>query len=235
MFSAIVLAGGAGFRARRALPKQFTDIAGKPMIMHSLERLDELDAVEEIVIPCHPESRERLERDIRAYGLGTPCRVIDGGETRQQSTRFGLLAATGDNVVIHEAARPFVKKEEFVRLIEAPGESVIYAVNVPFTVSLARDGKLAGLLERRELINVQLPQKFPRLPLLRAHDKAAEEGRQFTEDAGVLYYYGGDGGDGGENGGVDIHIIQGTHWNVKITEPVDFAVAEEIYREYILK
>lgn len=224
MFSAIVLAGGAGSRAQQAMPKQFMSIAGKPMIMHTLERLDQLDAVSEIIIPCYPDNKQRLEDDIQTYMLTKPCHIINGGASRQESALLALRIAREKHVLIHEAARPFITREEFQTLINAAGDSVIYGLDIPFTVSLAQEGKLVSLLERSELVNVQLPQKFPRLALLAAHEKAAAEGKTFTEDAGVLHHY-----DGRE-----IRVIQGSYWNIKITEPIDFVMAERIYTEYII-
>ena len=224
MFSAIVLAGGAGSRAQQTMPKQFMTIAGRPMIMHTLERLDRLCTVSEIVIPCHHQNKTRLEDDIRAHMMTKPYRIIDGGDSRQESTRLGLRAAREDHVLIHEAARPFVTFEEFQTLLDAPGDSVIYGIGIPFTVSLAKNGKVDGLLNRNELVNVQLPQKFPRSALLEAHDRAAAEKCAFTEDAGVLHYYSDS----------EIRVIPGSHWNLKITEPIDFIVAEHIYAEHIL-
>lgn len=224
MFSAIVLAGGTGSRARQAMPKQFMTIAGKPMIMHILERLDQLDGIAEIVVPCFPDHKEQLEKDIRAYMLTKTYHVIDGGDSRQESTRLGLMAAKEDQVLIHEAARPFVTREEFQALLDTPHPSVTYGVNIPFTVSLAEDGRLVSLLDRSRLVNIQLPQKFPRQALLDAHNRAAAEHRLFTEDASILHHY-----DGRE-----IRILPGSHWNLKITEPVDFAVAEKIYAEHII-
>lgn len=224
MFSAIILAGGSGSRAQQAVPKQFITIAGKPMIMHTLERLDKIAEISEVIIPCYPQNKQQLENDIHAYMLTKPYHIIDGGSSRQESTRLGLRVAKEEHVLIHEAARPFVTIKEFQALLADPHECAIYSVNIPFTVSTVKNGRLAGLLDRNELINVQLPQKFPRQALLDAHDKAAVEERFFTEDAGVLHYYDTQ----------EIHVVPGSHWNLKVTEPIDFAVAEKIYAEHII-
>ena len=111
MYSAIILAGGVGARMHQAMPKQFLSLAGKPLIMHTLERLEQVDRVGEIVVVCHPGYRELLQRNIDAYLLKKKYVLTDGGSSRQESTYLGLLAASYDKVMIHEAARPFVTNE----------------------------------------------------------------------------------------------------------------------------
>lgn len=224
MYSAIILAGGVGSRMHQATPKQFLSLAGKPLIMHTLERLEQIDAIDEIVVVCHPHYRELLEKNIEAYLLKKSYVLTDGGSSRQESTYNGLRAAKNDKVIIHEAARPFVTREEFQALADEPCESAIYGISIPFTVSKQEGGYLSGLLERRELINVQLPQKFPREAILAAHEKAREEGKTFTEDASILYYY----------TGCPVKVLPGTPFNLKITEPIDLISGENIYREYII-
>jgi 2-C-methyl-D-erythritol 4-phosphate cytidylyltransferase len=224
LYSAIILAGGVGARMHQAMPKQFLSLAGKPLIMHTLERLEQVDRVGEIVVVCHPGYRELLQRNIDAYLLKKKYVLTDGGSSRQESTYLGLLAASYDKVMIHEAARPFVTKEEFEALADEPCDSAIYGIPIPFTVSKQEGGYLSGLLERRELINVQLPQKFPREAILEAHRRAREEGKAFTEDASILYHY----------TGCRVKVLEGTPFNLKITEPIDLISGENIYQEYII-
>lgn len=208
----------------QSVPKQFLALAGKPLIMHTLERLERIKNIDEIVVVCHPKYRELLQMNIDAYMLKKKYVLVDGGNSRQESTYNGLLAATNDQVMIHEAARPFVTQEEFQALVDEPCECAIYGTTIPFTVSKQEDGFLSGLLERKELINVQLPQKFPREAILSAHQKARDEGKAFTEDASILYYY----------TGCPIKILPGTPFNLKITEPIDLISGENIYQEYII-
>ncbi|MCL2226737.1 MAG: 2-C-methyl-D-erythritol 4-phosphate cytidylyltransferase [Oscillospiraceae bacterium] len=223
MFSAIILAGGAGSRMLREVPKQFLALGGKPLIMHTLDRIDKIPSIGEIIIVCHPQYKEHVQINISAYMLQNSYKIIDGGESRQESTYLGLKAASSDDVLIHEAARPFVTKKEFETILSDPGENVIYGVDIPFTVSLIKDGAIDGLLHRDALVNVQLPQKFSRKKLLEAHEKAISDKLLFTEDASILYHY--------EKS--QIKVLQGMQQNVKITSPVDIVTAELIYKEYI--
>lgn len=224
MVSVIVLAGGAGKRMNKPIPKQFLALAGKPVIMHTLERLDRIDMVNEIVIVCHHDYKDFLLNCMESYMLKKNYVLVDGGETRQDSVYNGLCAVSNEVVLIHEAARPFVKESEFKNMIEEPEDAVIYGYSIPFTVS-KRDGTyIGGLYERNQLVNVQLPQKFNRNVLMKAHRKAQAEGRIFTEDSSMVYEY----------TDTKIKIMTGTPYNIKITEPSDLTMGEQIYNEYIV-
>jgi 2-C-methyl-D-erythritol 4-phosphate cytidylyltransferase len=223
MYSAIILAGGAGSRMLREVPKQFLALGGKPLIMHTLDRIDKIPSIHEVIIVCHPQYKEQVRKNIGAYMLQNSYEIIDGGESRQESTYIGLKAASCEYVLIHEAARPFVTKREFEALLDYPYESVIYGVDIPYTVSQVKDNAISGLLHRDTLINVQLPQKFSRTKLLNAHERAIFDKLVFTEDASILFHY----------TECEIKVLPGTQQNIKITSPVDIVTAELIYKEYI--
>lgn len=222
--SVILLAGGSGTRMNKQTPKQFLPLAGRPMIMHILERFERIAEIDEVVVVCLPQYKELLQGQIASYALKKKYVLIDGGETRQESAYYGLKAASNTHVIIHEAARPFVMAEEFERLILENSEAVTYGIPIPFTVSIMGDGFVTGLLERDKLINIQLPQKFQRTALLSAHEKARQGGMNFTEDASLFFHY----------TGIHVKVLQGTNYNVKITDSVDLLSGELIYKEYII-
>lgn len=224
MFSVIILAGGTGSRMHQSVPKQFLALAGKPMILHTLERLERIDEVDEIIVSCHPHYKELLQMHIDAYMLKKAYKIIDGGETRQQSAYLGVKTAKNEDIIIHEAARPFVTTQEFRDLIQCPAKNVTYGLDIPFTVSVRDGDAISGLLERDKLVNIQLPQKFEREPLLRAYEQAEKEGNVFTEDTSLLIHYTGE----------QVHILKGTPNNVKVTNTVDLIAGEMIYKEYIV-
>jgi 2-C-methyl-D-erythritol 4-phosphate cytidylyltransferase len=223
MISAIILAGGTSSRILREVPKQFLALGGKPMILHTLDRLDKIPSISEIIIVCHPQFKDFVQTNISAYMLQNDYKIVDGGGSRQESTYIGLKAASCAQVLIHEAARPFVTKAEFEALINDPFKSIIYGIGIPYTVSKVMDGKISGLLHREELINVQLPQKFQKEELLKAHERAISDKLHFTEDASILFHY----------CGCEIKVLPGTQQNIKITSPVDIVTAELIYKEYV--
>ena len=221
--SMILLSGGIGQRMKLNIPKQFLHIAGKPMIVHVLERVDKVDEIGEIIIPTPANFIETTEEIIRTHRLEKPIKVVSGGKTRQESTYIGLKHCQYDRVLIHEAVRPFVKREEFLALIHNGDRNAIFGLDIPFTV-LQGGEFITGILQRDQLINIQLPQIFDRQLLLEAHQMAEEENAEFTEDASLLFYY--------KN--TPIRVLRGTEYNIKITKPIDRKLAEIIYKEYIL-
>ncbi len=218
----VLLAGGLGNRMEKAVPKQHLLLYGKPIIMHILERIDTIEEIDRIIVTC-PKDFIRETREIHnSYNLFKPCEFIEGGSTRQGSVYQALQHVTSSTVILHEAARPFVRKEEFVNLIKHPANNVILGTDIPFTV-LKGDKYVEQILERATLINVQLPQKFETNKLQYAHQEALRENKYFTEDASLFLTYNTD----------KVSVIPGTEFNMKITKPIDLKIAEVIYRDYI--
>lgn len=221
----IILAGGVGKRMNKPIPKQFLILAGKPIIIHVLEKVEQLGDVERVVITCPAEFVDETQTLLEHRNLAGRFSCIEGGETRQESVYKGMLElGECDSFVIHEAVRPFVTLDEFRTLIDSEFENVIYGTRIPFTV-LAGHEYVEDTLERSRLVNVQLPQKFDAKMLMKAHEAARAEGRlDFTEDASLLFHY--------EQS--QIRILEGSERNIKITEPTDLIIGEAIYTEYVL-
>lgn len=221
MYTFVLLSGGVGSRMHNSIPKQYLLLAGKPMIMHVLERVDKLDVVSKIVVVCTEQYQSSISLMLSQYDIKKPVEFAKAGESRQASVYSGLKKVETDYVIIHEAARPFVKTEDYWELINSSSENVMIGIDIPFTVIKGHEF-VEGLLTRSELVNVQLPQKYKTQTLLDAHEKAAEEGKTFTEDASLLYYYKPD---------VKINIIRGKDYNIKITTRMDMLTGEIIYDE----
>ena len=219
----IVLAGGVGKRIGRPFPKQFLLLGGKPLIIHVLEKARAIPEIERVVITC-PEAHLEATRELIAnHGLGAKFACIVGGTSRQESVYLGLQALAGlDSVIVHEAVRPLVTTAEFRALIETEDENAMYGIPIPFTVLKGHD-YVEGLLERDELVNVQLPQKFHLAKLLAAHEAARRDGAHFTEDAGLYFHYAGE----------PVRILPGSDQNIKITVPTDTVTAEAIYADVL--
>ena len=222
MYSILLLSGGKGCRMQDSTPKQYLLLAGKPMIMHSIERFDRINEISEIVIVCESSYRDVISQMAREYNITKKIVFADAGESRQGSVFNGLRMVRSEFVIIHEAARPFVRTDEFLRLINEKEQNVTYGYDIPFTV-LKGKSYVNGILNRAELINVQLPQKFHVKTLLDAHKKAMEAGDVYTEDASLLFNI--------EKS--DIKVMRGTSYNIKITDPIDLLLGEIIYKNYI--
>ena len=221
MYTAILLSGGIGKRMHNTVPKQYMLLAGKPVIMHTLERMDRIAEIGEIVIVCTDEYVESIQLMINQYGIRKTVKFAKAGNSRQASVQAGVKMVKTENVIIHEAARPFVKTEDFMKLIQEENRNALYGISIPFTVIKGHDF-LEGILDRSELINVQLPQKFETELLKKAHLKAEEEGKLFTEDASLVHHYFPD---------KKIKICEGMEYDIKLTTRQDMLIGEMIYNE----
>jgi D-ribitol-5-phosphate cytidylyltransferase len=217
----VVLAGGIGKRIGRPIPKQFLLLGGNPLLVHVLEKARVIPEIERVVVASPAAYLDETRRLIANHGFDERFECVEGGVTRQESAYRGILALDGvDSVVIHEAVRPLVGVEEFRALIEAPDENAMYGIPIPFTVLKGHD-YVEGLLQRSELVNVQLPQKFNAAALRDAHERARADGATFTEDASLYYHY---------TGG-PVRILEGSERNLKITVPTDLVIAEAIHAD----
>lgn len=220
-YTFLLLSGGVGSRMQNALPKQYLLIGGKPMIMHILERIDVIPAITRVIIVCADEYRSYIDKMSKQYGINKNIVYASAGRTRQESVLSGLKFVKTKNVIIHEAARPFVTTEDYQELIDEPCENAITGVDIPFTVLKGHD-YIEELLVRSELVNVQLPQKFNTDTILKAHLRAEADNMSFTEDASLLFYYVPD---------MLIKIIKGKDYNIKMTTRMDMLIGEMVYDE----
>jgi len=222
--SVLLLSGGIGARMQKSIPKQHLLLFGRPIIIHSLERIDKLVDIDKIVITCNKNHIDDLKEMTKMYGFKNEIIIIEGGKSRQESVQKGLMEINTPSVLIHEAARPFVRLKEFEKLIDSKEQNITYGVDIPYTVLMRKGDFITENLNRSSLINIQLPQKFNTLKLKRAHLEAIQNKKTFTEDTSLLLDF----------FGKKIKIFKGTEFNIKITNPIDYKIAEIIYKDYII-
>lgn len=215
-YSLLLLNGGVGARVAAGQPKQLVKVNGIPILVYSLVAADAVEQIDEVVLNYPEGWRPAVEAIVENYAIKTPVTFVPAGETRHQSVALMLEHATNDDVIIHETARPLVRSSDFVELIDSGHRNVSLMLEIPFTVAPVDPTRNAvtGYLERAELRNVQLPQKFSRDDLRAAHEFAAREGRTFTEDATLLAV-----------AGSDVRFINGSDRNIKVTTPTDIKLA----------
>jgi 2-C-methyl-D-erythritol 4-phosphate cytidylyltransferase len=167
-----------------------------------------------MVVP--PEAME----DVKG-SYGARLTVVSGGDSRQESVRNGLAHVTSEYVVVHDAARPFVTSEMIERTLSSLDDAEGAIVATPLDETLKRvDGDVVReTVSRRHLWRVQTPQSFRTEPLRKAHEEAAAEGIEVTDDASLIEHYGG-----------RVVIVHSTRANMKLTYPEDFVVAEAMLR-----
>jgi 2-C-methyl-D-erythritol 4-phosphate cytidylyltransferase len=204
----IVVAAGSGSRFGR--PKQYEELGGRRVIDWSVAaaRATAAGPGDGVVVAVQPDRAGEPEPDATV--------VVGGGPTRSSSVRAGLAAVPGhaDVIVVHDGARPLAGAELFARVVEAVREGADAAVPaVEVTDSLRH--RSGGRVDRGGLVAVQTPQAFPAAALRRAH--AAEP--EATDDASLVEAMGG-----------KVVVVEGSPANLKITRPIDLAIAEALLR-----
>jgi len=212
---ALVVAAGRGQHFGGPLPKQYAELAGRPVLGHALARLTAHPRIDRVQAVIHPDDRALYDR--AAAGLELPI-PTSGGPSRQDSVRLGLesLAPLAPGtVLIHDGARPFVGAAVIDRILEALGESIgaIAALPVTDTLKHGVDNCITGTVERAGLWHAQTPQGFRFSEILAAHRAAA--GQTLTDDAAVA-----------ERAGLPIALGEGAPENIKITTQSDRLRAE---------
>jgi len=211
-FSACIVAAGSGTRAGGGLPKQFRPLAGRPMLAWTVEAFLRHPRCAEIVIAL-AAGMENAARD--ALGsLADHVRFTRGGETRTQSVRATVLASEEANVLVHDAARPFVSREVIDGVLDALARADGAAPVLPIADALASGPDRLEPRARDGLMRIQTPQGFARDALLRAFDAAPGEYPDETALAAAA--------------GLHVTGSTGEERNFKITYPEDFERAESL-------
>lgn len=213
---ALVLAAGMGERTGLPKPKAFVPIGETPILTLALRAVDRCPEVAGIVVAV-PAGFEREARELIA--ASKPTRVVLGGETRQESVRLALASVPRDVAVVvcHDAARPLASPELFSRVLAAMegAEGAVPVLPVPDTVKRVRGALVVGTEDREGLALAQTPQAFVASALRAAHERAAAEGRTFTDDAALL-----------EWAGYRVRTVPGERSNFKVTTAEDLVLAE---------
>lgn len=183
--AALVLSGGTGSRMGGGIPKQYQIIAGKPVIVHTLEAMEQCRAVEGVIAVASPQWADSVWMWKERYSLDKLLAVAPAGADRQLSIRSGLLAARefldegpGAGVIIQDAARPLTSAELLTALVEALREApaVMPVLPVTDTTYTSRDGQwVDGLLDRSTLFAGQAPEAFHYWPYLRLYEETPAE------------------------------------------------------------
>jgi 2-C-methyl-D-erythritol 4-phosphate cytidylyltransferase len=223
---AVILAGGVGTRVGGSVPKQLLRVAGRPIIEHTLEAFERSDAVDEILVLMAPGYLADVEALVAARGIAKVSAVLEGGVTRNDSTKVALDHLGDDecNVLFHDAVRPLVTPQIITHCVDAlvQYEAVNVAIPSSDTIVVVEDGVITDVPDRATLRRVQTPQGFRLSTIRKAYELAWQDGQfMFTDDCTVVLTYLPD---------VAVHVVDGSEHNIKVTTPVDLAVAGELLR-----
>lgn len=217
MNSAILLAAGRARRFNSSVPKQFMTIDGRQVLSFSVKTFSDHPGIDEIIITTSQKDIEQVRADY------PECTVVQGGETRQESTIRGVEACSpgAKNVLVHDSARPFVTKRIITECLELLEDHEGAAPIRPVQDSIiqVKDGR-SGYMDRSIIKSVQTPQAF-RIETLKA---AHESGRESTDQVGLVYLHDPE---------ADIVFFDGDSFNFKITTRMDFYLAEQLMRNRV--
>jgi 2-C-methyl-D-erythritol 4-phosphate cytidylyltransferase len=218
-YYAIIVAGGSGKRMKSSIPKQFIELNGKPILMHTLEKFysakSSIDLI--VVLPKSHQSTWNTLCDKHQFTI--PHKICEGGTSRFESVKNGLEVCTEKSIIaVHDGVRPLVTPD-FILNIYSETESKKALIPVcPVTESIRKvDGESSEALDRSQYYSVQTPQCFTYELLHKAYQQ--EEQNTFTDDASVVEFL-----------GEKVHLFEGEADNIKITNPKDLLLAEAILK-----
>ena len=225
---AIILAGGSGTRMGSDIPKQFIDIYGKPLIIHTIEAFDINPNIDYIAVICKNEFKEDLTIWIRKYGISKVKWIVDGGNTRQESVYNGInqlsdFCSNQDIVVIHDAARPLISQRIINENIESAKINKAVDTVIPTTDTIIRsiDGSVIEEVPvRRELYLGQTPQSFEYALIKKAHEEAKKENNlNATDDCQLVLKIGN-----------KVSLVKGDKLNFKVTTFEDLLILKSVIK-----
>lgn len=216
----MIAAGGSGARMGPGRGrKQYLELGGEPVLLHAIRPFLEHADVAWVIVALPAEDVEEPP-----FPIPDGVRVVEGGAERGDSVRRALdvVPAEADVVLIHDGARPLVTGAVVDRVLRAAagGLGAVAAVPVADTLKrVADDGTITSTVSRRGLWQAQTPQAFPRVMIVDAYRRAAEEGVAATDDAALVERYGG-----------RVVVVEGDVRNLKVTHPADLTLAELLLR-----
>ena len=214
---ALIVAGGSGSRMKSELPKQFIELNGKPILLHTIEAFSQFDRDIKIILVL-PESQIDFWNElILKHNIKINHEIVSGGANRFESVKNGLSTIDEDGMVaIHDGVRPMVSHKIISDGFRAASQygSAIATVDLKDSIrQLSKEGSTT--VNRANYKIVQTPQTFDVSLIQKAYQQKQED--SFTDDASVL-----------EQGGGQIHLVEGDYSNIKITTPEDLIVAESL-------
>jgi 2-C-methyl-D-erythritol 4-phosphate cytidylyltransferase len=222
------MASPSSAKSKKAVPsKQFTELSGTPILIHTLRKFASSQQVSEIFIALRKNElsgfRTRLEKEGKDI-LQKRIQLVEGGEHRQQSVANALAAvsaAADDIVLVHDAVRPFVTEQIVVDVIEAAEKFGAAIAGMPAVDTVkqvertAAGALITATILRERVVMAQTPQGFRYDVLKKAFDEATADGFMGTDEASLV-----------ERSGHEVAVVMGSPRNIKITTPADMELAE---------
>ena len=205
-------------------PKQFLELGGVPILIHSLRAFAAAPQVAEMIVAVRAAEIDRLTAQVQEHGFAGKVRVVEGGDHRQQSVANALKSIHCDDddiILVHDAVRPLIDAatiERTIRAVEKHSAAIVAlpAVDTIKQVERTADGAIiTSTIPREYIVRAQTPQGFRCALLKRAFAEAETDGFIGTDEASLV-----------ERAGAQVAVVQGSPANFKITQPGDLELAE---------
>ena len=217
---AIIVAGGSGQRMKSSVPKQFIELNGKPILMHTLEKFYCAKSSIDIILVLPKSHHNTWTTLCQKHQFTIPHQIYEGGTSRFQSVKNGLAQCHEESIIaVHDGVRPLISPDFILTLYKETESKKAVIPVCPVIESIRKvDGTSSESLDRSQYYSVQTPQCFTSEILHKAYQQ--EEQATFTDDASVV-----------EALGENIHLFEGEADNIKITSPKDLLIAEALLRQ----
>ncbi|HET8866356.1 MAG TPA: 2-C-methyl-D-erythritol 4-phosphate cytidylyltransferase [Gracilimonas sp.] len=223
--SLIIPAAGSGVRMGSEVPKPFIKIGDKTILEHTISNFLDLPNLVQVIVATSEEYKEVVGSVFKSFASDVEFRVVKGGSERQHSIYNALqyLSEDAQLVAVHDAVRPFVRKDLISKCCVVAGKIGGAVLGVPAKDTIKKvdgDGNVEMTPDRSSLWQAQTPQVFQKKLLIEAYEDAIRSNFIGTDDASLVERMHG-----------RIQMVEGDRENLKITYPIDLKVAELILRE----
>lgn len=224
----VIFAGGVGSRMHsKDRPKQFLEIQGKPIIVHTINHFQVNDQIDAVVVVCVADWLDYMNHLVFQYRLTKVKKVVAGGDCGQMSIYNGLIAAkelVGDEptiVLIHDGVRPLISSDlisKNIDMVKKYGNCITGAKVKETITEIDENGAVKNITDRSQSRVARAPQSFWLNDILGAHEKSLAAGRKdFIDSCSMMRHY-----------GMQLYVIDGPEENIKITTPDDFYMMRSI-------
>ncbi|MDO4614332.1 MAG: IspD/TarI family cytidylyltransferase [Lachnospiraceae bacterium] len=231
MNEVVIFAGGVGSRMGSRIPKQFLEVDGVPVIIHTIRKFAEHPDIDGIVVVSNADYLNYCSAMIEKYEVPKVYDVIPGGETGQLSICRGVWYLAGrrsetpeeDLVLIHDGVRPMIDHDLISRVIACASENgncIPCSKAIETVIRIGEDGEIREVVDRSECRSAKAPQCFHLQELACIHEEALKKGIRNSIDSATLM----------SSFGVRLHTVECGPENIKITTPNDFYTFEALYR-----
>ncbi|MBK8466648.1 MAG: 2-C-methyl-D-erythritol 4-phosphate cytidylyltransferase [Chloracidobacterium sp.] len=224
MNTAIIVAAGSGQRFAGPQPKQFVNLLGKPLIIHTLERFDACPEIDDIVLVLSEDGLDYFEQIKDKFEISNLRSIITGGKTRAESVKNALDAIDANKaniIAVHDGARPLVSVEEISRTVIKAAETgaACLVTEVTDTIKEIEEEYISCTIDRNKLRRALTPQAF-RYDILQKAFDGVDLSESITDECYLV-----------EKLGVKIALVEGSSKNIKITRAEDLILAEALLKQ----